>query len=93
MANTPQTMNKQPNWWQILGMLISVMIPITIGLISQAQTIATLKTSSEIQKDQIVELKSNQYINSVKMDQGFEKINGKLEQLLVGMERKADRNK
>lgn len=85
-------MNKAPTWWQMLGMLIAVMIPITAGLISQAQTIATLKTSSEIQKEEIKELKTNQYINSVKMDQGFEKINGKLEQVLVNMERKADRN-
>lgn len=84
-------MNKQPPWWQIIAVLVSILIPVTIGLIS-------MSNKQSEQEARLSRVESEQSKNQTKVENEFDKIGVKIDQLnttstqiLIELQNKADR--
>lgn len=84
-------MKKPVNWWQIIGVLVALLIPITTGLISMARTVST-------QEVRLQKVETEQYNNQLKIEKEFDKIGAKLdkqadklEDIRVSLEQKENR--
>lgn len=84
-------MNKQPPWWQIIAVLVSILIPVCIGLIS-------MSNKQSAQEERLKRLETIQDNNQQKVEREFDKIGTKMDKLneitteiLVELQRKQDR--
>lgn len=84
-------MNKQPPWWQIIAVLVSVLIPVCIGLIS-------MSNKQSAQEERLKRLETIQDNNQQKVEREFDKIGVKMDKLnettteiLVELQKKQDR--
>jgi hypothetical protein len=84
-------MNKQPPWWQIIAVLVSILIPVCIGLIS-------MSNKQSAQEQRLLRLETEQFNNQIKVEKEFDKMGAKMDQLnatstriLIELQNKADR--
>ncbi len=90
-ANQSYQMRKPVNWWQIIGVLIALLTPITAGLINMGKTIAA-------QEVRLQKVESEQYNNQLKVEKEFDKLGAKMDdqskdirQILIEMQNKENR--
>lgn len=91
MEKLKKDMNKQPPWWQIIAVLISILIPVCIGLIA-------MSNKQSAQEERLKRLETIQDNNQQKVEREFDKIGTKMDKLnettteiLVELQKKQDR--
>lgn len=92
LQNTPPELMKRPAViWQVIAICVAILSPIVAGLISQSNTVSELRTK-------VTNLELKIYDQQINSDKKFEKIDSKIDliqndtrQILINLEKKADR--
>jgi H+/gluconate symporter-like permease len=72
VSTTPIEMKRPVNWWQIIGVLVAILTPLTVGLISMSNTVAS-------QEVRIQKVETEQYNNQLKVEKEFDKLGNKID--------------
>lgn len=77
-------MQKNAVWKEIIAVLATILVPLTIFLVGMSNKQAAFE-------ERLKQLENQMYNNNQKVENNFDKINEKLERILVEMQNKKNR--